>query len=134
MPEAAKMAYRLSRIFAEGWNCARTASSNDGIASNPYATEPERTRWQEGYADASSWKPQAEGSWAMIANIPVSYRGFQITIAQDKTRFTARVIREDGGLISHDGRNSEIWASESCGSYDRAVWLAKNLIDIGKVS
>jgi len=53
MTEDAKAAYRLSRVYAEGWNCARSISAGKGIASNPYATEPERTRWNEGYAKAS---------------------------------------------------------------------------------
>jgi hypothetical protein len=68
----------------------------------------------------------------MIANSEVSYLGYQIKVSQDKARFTARVSR-DGGLVSHDGRNSEVWASESCGSYDRAVWVAKNAIDMGRI-
>jgi hypothetical protein len=63
---------------------------------------------------------------------PVSYLGYDIAIAQDKARFTARVTR-DGALISHNNRNSEIWASESCGSYDRAIWVAKNAIDTGQI-
>ncbi len=54
MTDDAKIAYRLSRIYAEGWNCARTASPDDAIAANPYRTEPERTRWNEGYAKASA--------------------------------------------------------------------------------
>jgi hypothetical protein len=54
MTEDAKRAYRLSRIYAEGWNYARSPSSDNGIASNPYVTEPERTRWNEGYINASN--------------------------------------------------------------------------------
>lgn len=53
MTEADKTAYRLSRIFAEGWNSARAASRNQEPISNPYDTEPERTRWNDGYAKAS---------------------------------------------------------------------------------
>jgi hypothetical protein len=53
MAKKATTAYQLSRIYAEGWNYARTDSKNTGIASNPYRTEPERTRWNEGYAKAS---------------------------------------------------------------------------------
>jgi hypothetical protein len=64
---------------------------------------------------------------------PTDYLGYQITVAQDKMRFTAKVSR-DGGLISHDGRSSEVWASESCGSYDRAIWVAKNAIDRGRIA
>jgi hypothetical protein len=52
--------YRLSRIFAEGWNAAHALPSNqsDGLnqrdvpALSPYATEPERSRWSEGFAKA----------------------------------------------------------------------------------
>ena len=68
----------------------------------------------------------------MNANCPIAYLGYQITVAQDKARFTAKISR-DGGLISHDGRNSEVWASESCGSYDRAIWVAKNAIHMGRI-
>ena len=52
MANQAKTVYQLSRIYAEGWNYART-DKNTGISSNPYRTEPERTRWNEGYAKAS---------------------------------------------------------------------------------
>lgn len=37
--------FRLSRIFAQGWNAARS----DAAAANPYAAEPEKSRWNEGY-------------------------------------------------------------------------------------
>lgn len=62
----------------------------------------------------------------------IPYLGYQIKIGQELTRFTARVTREDG-LVSHDGRASQVWASASCGSYDRAVWVAKNAIDTGQI-
>jgi hypothetical protein len=53
-------AFRLSRIFAEGWNKARELSakesddvvSNRAAALNPYKAEPERSRWSEGFAKA----------------------------------------------------------------------------------
>jgi hypothetical protein len=53
-------AFLLSRVFAEGWNAAHELSSNDSdtfdlgrvAALNPYETEPERTRWSEGFAKA----------------------------------------------------------------------------------
>jgi hypothetical protein len=53
-------AFRLSRIYAEGWNKAQELSANesDGLdvcqvaALNPYAAEPERSRWSEGFAKA----------------------------------------------------------------------------------
>jgi hypothetical protein len=52
-----KAAFRQSRIYAEGWNAARLlkpgAGRYDVIASNPYQSEPERTRWNEGFAKAA---------------------------------------------------------------------------------
>jgi hypothetical protein len=53
-------AFRLSRIFAEGWNAAHALPANerDGLdqrgveALNPYAAEPERSRWSEGFEKA----------------------------------------------------------------------------------
>jgi len=38
--------FRKSRIFAEGWNAARGSAEP---SRNPYAGEPERSRWLEGY-------------------------------------------------------------------------------------
>ena len=68
----------------------------------------------------------------MNSDKQIAYLGYWIKIGQEATRFTARVTREDG-LISHDGRASQVWASASCGSYDRAVWVAKNAIDTGQI-
>lgn len=53
-------AYRLSRIQAEGWNAAHgiSASILDRLDStqieslNPYAADPERTRWSVGFKGA----------------------------------------------------------------------------------
>ncbi|MGC9954888.1 MAG: hypothetical protein ABSD21_11500 [Rhizomicrobium sp.] len=53
-------AFKLSRIYAEGWNAASRLSANesDGFdlwrvaALNPYVIEPERSRWSEGFAKA----------------------------------------------------------------------------------
>lgn len=53
-------AFRLSRIYAEGWNAAKKMSIIDdgefdaagGSALNPYKTEPQRSRWAEGFAKA----------------------------------------------------------------------------------
>ena len=53
-------AFRLSRIYAEGWNRAQELSANESddldlwrvAALNPYATEPERSRWSEGFKKA----------------------------------------------------------------------------------
>jgi hypothetical protein len=52
--------FRLSRIYAEGWNAAQALPTNesdrleerDVPALSPYATEPERSRWSEGFAKA----------------------------------------------------------------------------------
>ena len=68
----------------------------------------------------------------MTANIQIPYLGYQIAVSEEKMRFTARISR-DGGLVGHDGRHSEVWASASCGSYDRAVLVAKKAIDTGLV-
>jgi len=38
--------FRKSRIYAEGWKAARGLSKP---SRNPYASEPERSRWLEGY-------------------------------------------------------------------------------------
>lgn len=53
-------AFRLSRIYAEGWNKASELqpSETDELepghiaALNPYATEPERSRWSDGFTKA----------------------------------------------------------------------------------
>ncbi len=53
-------AFRLSRIYAEGWNKAQRLSATEAdnldmqraAALNPYASEPERSRWSEGFAKA----------------------------------------------------------------------------------
>jgi len=42
--------FRLSRIYAQGWNAARGSAGAD--KANPYAAEPELGRWQAGFADA----------------------------------------------------------------------------------
>ena len=55
-------AYRLSRAYAGGWNKAHELSQGDRLqvdlcgmeALNPYATEPERSRWNEGFAKADT--------------------------------------------------------------------------------
>ena len=52
MTEEDKMAYRLSRAYAKGWNYARSANPKERVTANPYVTEPERTRWNEGYDKA----------------------------------------------------------------------------------
>jgi hypothetical protein len=55
-------AFRLSRIFAEGWNAARKLEPDafDGMnpqrmaALNPYTVEAERARWTEGFTKGLS--------------------------------------------------------------------------------
>jgi len=47
--------FRHSRVFAQGWNAARTSPLRTGPAvvkamTNPYISEPQRSRWDEGYA------------------------------------------------------------------------------------
>lgn len=44
--------FQYSRIYAQGWNAARTDASK-AAACNPYPSGPERTRWQEGFTAAS---------------------------------------------------------------------------------
>jgi hypothetical protein len=52
--------FRLSRIYAEGWRAASNLSVDecDGLDSgriallNPYAADPARSRWSEGFARA----------------------------------------------------------------------------------
>jgi hypothetical protein len=49
--------FQQSRVFAQGWNAARTWSLRSDPAAakaktNPYASEPQRGRWDEGYAGA----------------------------------------------------------------------------------
>jgi hypothetical protein len=49
--------FQNSRVFAQGWNAARTWSLRTGPAAvkamtNPYTSEPQRSRWDEGYAGA----------------------------------------------------------------------------------
>jgi hypothetical protein len=53
-------AFRLSRIYAEGWNTAKKIPLVDGRGLedpgdqvlNPYRTEPQRSRWAAGFAKA----------------------------------------------------------------------------------
>jgi hypothetical protein len=68
----------------------------------------------------------------MTTSFTVVYLGYRISVKEEKMRFTARVSR-DGGMVNHNGRVSEVWASASCGSYDRAIDVAKRAIDTGQV-
>lgn len=62
---ASLSAYRLSRVYAEGWNKARDLSANERAqvdlsgpdTLNPYAVEPQRARWMEGFTKACSSLP-----------------------------------------------------------------------------
>ena len=53
-------AFQLSRIYAEGWNAANklpfheTAGFDSAwlAALNPYAAEPEKSRWTKGFTKA----------------------------------------------------------------------------------
>ena len=49
---AAQDAFRLSRIQAQGWNAARQSGATEQI--NPWPAEPERSRWQAGFASAET--------------------------------------------------------------------------------
>lgn len=52
--------FRLSRIYAKGWNAAGRLTSNQVAALdsasvavlNPYTVETDRARWTEGFAKA----------------------------------------------------------------------------------
>ena len=68
----------------------------------------------------------------MTADRQTNFRGYEIIVTEEKMRFTARVSRKDR-LVSHDGRSSEVWASATCGSYDRALATALKAIDTGLV-
>jgi len=43
--------FRLSRVYAKGWNAARSQSLGPA-PSNPFTSQPERDRWAEGYSGA----------------------------------------------------------------------------------
>jgi hypothetical protein len=53
-------AFRLSRIYAEGWNKAQQLSAGEAdaldtqhtAALNPYTSEPEKSRWNDGFTKA----------------------------------------------------------------------------------
>jgi hypothetical protein len=45
-------AFRRSRIYAQGWNAARAPRTGALPVVNPYPSEPEKGRWDEGYANA----------------------------------------------------------------------------------
>ena len=45
--------FHLSRIYAQGWNAGRDAGVGDAPA-NPYATEPQQSRWQTGFFNSQN--------------------------------------------------------------------------------
>jgi hypothetical protein len=51
-------AFRLSRIYAQGWNAARQARLDNAkpvaAAAGPYAADPERASWQRGFSEGSA--------------------------------------------------------------------------------
>jgi len=68
----------------------------------------------------------------MDAGFSVTYHEYTISIVETERRFTAFVTRP-GALIQHDGHASERWASASCGSFDRALVVAKKAIDSDQI-
>ena len=53
----AQTEFQYSRIYAQGWNAARTLAKTghdaaDAATLNPYRLEAERARWNEGFAKA----------------------------------------------------------------------------------
>jgi hypothetical protein len=63
-------AFQLSRVYAAGWSAANklTADERDAAALepisklNPYRTDPQRARWQDGFRDAlaSAQRPKSK--------------------------------------------------------------------------
>jgi len=48
--------FLLSRVYAKGWNAARSHSLGPAKApANPYASDPEKSRWAEGYSGAQDY-------------------------------------------------------------------------------
>jgi len=68
----------------------------------------------------------------MSADTRVIYLEYTITVTEEAGRFTSRVTRE-GGLIEHDGQQSEGWKAASCASLDRAILVAKTAIDNDRI-
>lgn len=62
----------------------------------------------------------------------ITYLDYDIRIVPQDARFLAYVSCA-GRLIEHDGRASEVWVSASCVSRDRAIWVAKNVIDTDRI-
>ena len=48
--------FRLSRVYAKGWNAARSQSLGPAkTPANPFTTQPEQDRWNEGYTGAMEY-------------------------------------------------------------------------------
>jgi hypothetical protein len=49
--------FKLSRIYAQGWNAGRRLDAGTGDKTadelNPHTSEPERSRWNDGFIKAS---------------------------------------------------------------------------------
>jgi len=51
--------FQLSRVYAQGWNAARRLPADARLDAkaiaklNPHMSDPERTRWSEGFSKAS---------------------------------------------------------------------------------
>jgi hypothetical protein len=70
-------AFRRSRIYAQGWNAAREPRTGGALregAVNPYTSELEKSRWDEGYANAlrSNRQQQVRFIPARAATDPVA--------------------------------------------------------------
>jgi hypothetical protein len=53
--QALKQSFRSSRIFAQGWNAARTSKADAAPAEkNPYPPGPDHQRWNEGFAQCQA--------------------------------------------------------------------------------
>ena len=60
MPMTINETFRLSRVYAEGWNMANRLATREVEALdlcklatlNPYTLEPDRTRWTSGFTEA----------------------------------------------------------------------------------
>jgi hypothetical protein len=64
---ASPTAFRLSRIYAQGWNAARLPWKAEGSdQTNPYPAEPERGRWQAGFADSQPSKARGPKLYSLI--------------------------------------------------------------------
>ena len=49
---ATAKSFRLSRVYAQGWNSARGPKGTG--RDNPYPADPERGRWQAGFVNAQT--------------------------------------------------------------------------------